>query len=116
YVNLMIMIKNTFFCVAKVKINIPDGEFFLILLGTDRLEVLFGLIRTAIGTDVNCDIYQLCTRASHLTESSIILASRPHWDRSPCHLRLPMIINEAGDISANADHITPAAWTGDVHI
>ncbi|KAF8188597.1 hypothetical protein K438DRAFT_2146607, partial [Mycena galopus ATCC 62051] len=116
YVNLMIMIKNAFFCVAKAKIDIPDGEFLLILLGTDRLEVLFGLIRTAIGTDVNCDIYQLCTRASHLTESSIILASRPHWDRSPRRLRLPMIINEAGDISANADHITPAAWTGDVHV
>ncbi|KAF8208013.1 hypothetical protein K438DRAFT_2071565 [Mycena galopus ATCC 62051] len=65
---------NTFFCVAKVKVDIPDGEFFLILLGTDRLEVLFGLIRMAIGTD-------LCTRA-------IILASRPHWDRSPRRLRL----------------------------
>ncbi|KAJ7200082.1 hypothetical protein B0H12DRAFT_1289370 [Mycena haematopus] len=116
YVNLMIMIKNAFFCVAKTKIDIPDGEFFLILLGTDRLEVLFGLIRTAIGTDANCDIYQLCTRASHLTETSIILASRPHWDRSPRRLRLPMIINEAGDISPNADHITPAAWKGDVQV
>ncbi|KAJ6626373.1 hypothetical protein B0H10DRAFT_2161558 [Mycena sp. CBHHK59/15] len=116
YMNLMIMIKNVFFCVAKTKIDIPDGEFFIILLGTDRLEGLFGLIRTAVGTDANCDIYQLCTRASHLTESSIILASRPHWDRSPRRLRLPMIINEAGDISANADHITPAAWKGDVHV
>ncbi|KAJ6456747.1 hypothetical protein C8R45DRAFT_844729, partial [Mycena sanguinolenta] len=116
YINLMIMIKNAFFCVAKTKIDIPDGEFFLILLGTDRLEVLFGLIRTAIGTDANCDIYQLCTRASHLTETSIILASRPHWDRSPRRLRLPMIINEAGDISKQADHITPAAWKGDVRV
>ncbi|KAJ7663740.1 hypothetical protein DFH06DRAFT_986394, partial [Mycena polygramma] len=116
YVNLMIMIKNVFFCIAKTKIDIPDAEFFIILLGTDRLEVLFGLIRTAVGTDTNCDIYQLSTRASHLTETSIILASRPGWDRSPRRLRLPMIINEAGDLSPNADHITPASWKGDVHV
>ncbi|KAJ7930728.1 hypothetical protein B0H13DRAFT_1858536 [Mycena leptocephala] len=116
YVNLMIMIKNVFFCIAKTKIDIPDREFFIILLGTDRLEVLFGLIRTAIGTDANCDIYQLCTRASHLTESTIILASRPQWDRSPRRLKLPMIITEEGEISPNADHITPAAWKGDTHM
>jgi hypothetical protein len=116
YVNLMIMIKNVFFCIAKTKIDIPDAEFFIILLGTDRLEVLFGLIRTAIGTDANCDIYQLCTRASHLTESTIILASRPQWDRSPRRLKLPMIITEEGEISPKADHITPAAWKGDTHV
>ncbi|KAJ7498368.1 hypothetical protein B0H11DRAFT_1909401 [Mycena galericulata] len=114
--NLMIMIKNVFFCIAKTKIDIPDAEFFIILLGTDRLEVLFGLIRTAIGTDVNVDMYQLSTRASNLTEATIILANRPHWDRSPRRLKLPMIINEAGDISPNADHITPAAWKGDVRV
>ncbi|KAJ7497849.1 hypothetical protein B0H11DRAFT_2384649 [Mycena galericulata] len=114
--NLMIMIKNVFFCIAKTKIDIPDAEFFIILLGTDRLEVLFGLIRTAIGTDVNVDMYQLSTRASNLTEATIILANRPHWDRSPRRLKLPMIINEAGDISRNADHITPAAWKGDVRV
>ncbi|KAK6984091.1 hypothetical protein R3P38DRAFT_2663109 [Favolaschia claudopus] len=116
YMNLMIMIKNAFFCVAKAKADNPDGEFFIILLGTDRLEILFGLIRTAIGTDSNCDIYQLSTRISNLTEASIILASRPQWDRSPRRLRLPMIINEAGEVSANADHITPASWKGDVHV
>ncbi|KAK7013773.1 hypothetical protein R3P38DRAFT_2545697 [Favolaschia claudopus] len=116
YVNLMIMIKNVFFCVAKAKADNPDGEFFIILLGTDRLEVLFGLVRTAIGTDANCDIYQLCTRISNLTEATIILASRPQWDHSPRRLRLPMIINEAGEVSAHADHITPAAWKGDVHV
>ncbi|KAJ7758950.1 hypothetical protein DFH07DRAFT_958091 [Mycena maculata] len=79
----------------------------LILLGTDRLEVLFSLTRTAIGTNVNVDIYQLSTHASNLTETSIILASRPR------RLKLPMIIN---DISPNADHITPTSWKGDLHV
>ena len=35
YIDLMIMIKNVLFCVAKAKIDDPDGEFWLILLGTD---------------------------------------------------------------------------------
>ncbi|KAJ7078273.1 hypothetical protein B0H15DRAFT_804878 [Mycena belliarum] len=109
YVNLMIMIKNT-------KIDTPDAEFFIILLGTDRLEVLFGLIRTAIGTDANVDILQLASRSSNLTEVALILANRPQWDRSPRRLKLPMIINAAGDISRNADHINPASWKGDVHV
>ncbi|KAJ7927104.1 hypothetical protein B0H13DRAFT_1554741, partial [Mycena leptocephala] len=90
--------------------------FFIILLGTDRLEVLFGLIRTAIGTDVNVDMYQLSTRAPNLTEASMILASRPHRDRSLRRLKLPIIINEDGEISVNVDHITPAARKGDLHV
>ncbi|KAJ6483510.1 hypothetical protein C8R47DRAFT_1132450 [Mycena vitilis] len=116
FVNIMIMIKNAFFCVAKAKIDIPDSEFFLILLGTDRLEKLFGLIRTAVGTDVNVDIYQLSTRASNLTEVSVILAKRPHWDRGPRRLKLPAVINENGDVSAKADHVSPASWLGDLHV
>ena len=35
YIDLMIMIKNVLFCVAKAKIDDPDSEFWLILLGTD---------------------------------------------------------------------------------
>ena len=35
YINLMLMIKNVLFCVAKAKIDDPHGEFWLILLGTD---------------------------------------------------------------------------------
>ena len=40
YIDLMIMIKNVVFCMAKAKIDNPDGEFWLILLGTDCLEEL----------------------------------------------------------------------------
>ncbi|KAF8181257.1 hypothetical protein K438DRAFT_1602018 [Mycena galopus ATCC 62051] len=116
FVNIMVMIKNAFFCVAKAKINIPDSEFFLILLGTDRLEKLFGLICTAVGTDSNFDILQLTGRASNLTEVYIILGLKPHWDRGPRRLKLPAVINERGDVSSKADHISPASWIGDLHV
>lgn len=35
FVNISMMVKNTFFCVAKVKVDHPKQLFFLVLLGTD---------------------------------------------------------------------------------
>ncbi|KAJ7455119.1 hypothetical protein FB451DRAFT_1049058, partial [Mycena latifolia] len=116
FVNIMVMIKNTFFCVAKAKVDIPDSEFFLILLGTDRLEKLFGLIRTAVGTDSNFDLLQLSSRASNLTEVYIILGLKPHWDRGPRRIKLHAVINEQGEVSRNADHVSPTSWIGDLHV
>ena len=37
----MCMIKNAYFCVAKVQCDNPEGFFYLILLGTDGLEKVF---------------------------------------------------------------------------
>ena len=37
YFNMMCMIKNAYFCVAKVECDNPEGFFYLILLGTDGL-------------------------------------------------------------------------------
>ncbi len=59
YHDIQIMVKNAFFCVAKTKCNNPSGEFFLILLGTDRLEWIFGLIRSQNGSEVNVSMYSL---------------------------------------------------------
>ena len=44
YVDIMIMIKNVFYCMAKAKVDNLHGNFYLILLGTDWLETFFGLI------------------------------------------------------------------------
>lgn len=87
----MIMIKNIIFCVAKAKVDNPDGEFYIILLGTDRLEELFGILRTMVGNDTNLDILQLASRISGTTEVSNILAKYPQWDRAPRRLKLPVI-------------------------
>ncbi|KAF7358468.1 hypothetical protein MVEN_00897300 [Mycena venus] len=116
FVNLMIMIKNVFFCVAKTKVDIPEGKFWLILLSTDRLEVFFGLLRSAIGTDSNVDLLQLANRASRLAEIAVILALHPEWDRGPRRLKLPAV-SEAGKIlSTKFDHINPVSWTGNTEV
>lgn len=80
YADLMIMIKNVFFCVAKAKVDNPDGKFFIMLLGTDRLEELFGILRTMVGNDANLDIWQLTSRLTSTTQVSNILAKYPQWD------------------------------------
>ena len=59
FVDISIMVKNAFFCVAKAKVDHPNEPFFLVLLGTDRLESLFGILRTMVGNDANLDLLQL---------------------------------------------------------
>jgi len=48
----MLMIKNTYFCVAKVMADNPDGCCWIILLRTDRLEELFGILQTIVGIEI----------------------------------------------------------------
>ncbi|KAF9455979.1 hypothetical protein BDZ94DRAFT_1302808 [Collybia nuda] len=116
FTDIMIMIKNVFFCVAKAKVDDPEGYFWIILLGTDRLEELFGILHTMIGNDANLDIYQLVGRLTGTTEVSNILAKYPQWDRSPRRLNVPAITRDSKELPDKADHIKPASWRGDVSV
>jgi hypothetical protein len=115
-IDMMIMIKNVVFCVAKAKVDDPEGEFWIILLGTDRLEELFGILRTMVGNDVNLDVLQLISRLSGTTEVSNILAKYPQWDHAPRRLKLPALTRESEAIPDRADHIKPASWRGNVKV
>jgi hypothetical protein len=116
FIDVMIMIKNILFCVAKAKIDDLDGEFWLILLGTDQLEELFGILRTMVGNDANLDILQLVSRLSGTTEVANILAKYPQWDRSPRRLRLPAMSRELKEIPDSSDHIKPVSWRRNVKL
>ena len=83
FVDIGIMIKNVFFCIAKAKTDHPTIPFFIVLLGTDRLETLFGIFHTMIGNNANLDMLQLALRVTAMTEVSNILAQHPEWDRRP---------------------------------
>ncbi|KAF8258591.1 hypothetical protein EI94DRAFT_1774150 [Lactarius quietus] len=110
YVNIMIMIKNIFYCIAKAKVNNLHGDFYPILLGTDCLETFFSLIWTAVGTNANVDILQLGI--------ALILAEHPEWDLVPCRLTLPSITkdNQDGEITSKFDHITLKDWRGNASV
>ncbi|KAI0282410.1 hypothetical protein BC826DRAFT_1093961 [Russula brevipes] len=114
YTDIVLMVKNVFFCVAKTKIDNPTGNFYITSLGTDRLETFFGLVRTAVGTDANIDMLQLGSRASGLTEVAAILTEHPEWDYGPRRLTLPVFSNENKEFTSKADHISPQDWRGDV--
>lgn len=110
YVDLILMVKNVFFCVAKAKIDTPNEEFSIVLLGTDRLENLFGCLRTIVGNDANVDNYQLGSRLTGTMESANILALHPEWDKAPRRLYLPRVSRDSSEIPASADHISPRSW------
>ncbi|KAH6885601.1 hypothetical protein BKA70DRAFT_1377423 [Coprinopsis sp. MPI-PUGE-AT-0042] len=123
YVDIMIMIKNVYFCIAKAKVDTPKGEFFIILLGTDRLEIQFGVLRTIIGTDANLDMLQLGERFGSVIEATDILAERPEWDKAPRRLQLSPIELPSSSTESkkrpkakSSDHLSPKHWVGDVHI
>ena len=116
YIDLMIMIKNVLFCVAKAKIDNPEGEFWIILLGTNWLEELFSILRTMVGNDANLDNLQLVSRLSGTTEVANILAKYPQWGRSPRRLKLPAMSRESKEIPDSADHIKPGSWWGNVKL
>ncbi|KAJ7814764.1 hypothetical protein B0H14DRAFT_3746965 [Mycena olivaceomarginata] len=116
YTDIMIIIKNVYFCVAKTKVDDPMGKFWLILLGTDRLEELFGILRTMIGNDANCDMLQILDRLRGTTEVSTILTKYPHWDRAPRRLRLPAMTRDSKELSDHVDHIKPASVRGDMRV
>jgi len=77
FINIGIMVKNTFFCVTKAKMDHLMDPFFLVLLGTDQLEMLFGILWTMVGNDANLDILQLVLCVTVTTEVSNILAKHP---------------------------------------
>ncbi|KAF8327604.1 uncharacterized protein EI90DRAFT_3018097 [Cantharellus anzutake] len=100
YRDIQIMVKNVFFCVAKMKCDNPNGEFFLILLGMDRLEWIFVLIRSQNGRAIECHS---------------ILSQHPEWDRGPRRLRLQGLSATTG-IEQKIDHLNLALWKGDMQV
>ena len=116
YVDIILMVKNVFFCVANTKVNNPVAKFYIISLGTDHLETFFGLVHTAVSMDTNIDTLQLRSCASGRTEVVTILAEHPKWDYGTHHLALPVLSKETKDFTSKADHINPWDWQGDISV
>lgn len=116
FIDFNIMVKNVIFTIAKAQTDIPESELHIMLLGTDRLEELFGILRTMIGNDANLDILQLACRLASTTEVSNILAEFTQWDKGLRRLKLLVLTRESTELHRRADHIKPATWRGDVHV
>ncbi|KZV92761.1 hypothetical protein EXIGLDRAFT_674728, partial [Exidia glandulosa HHB12029] len=114
--DIMHAIKNVIFTVAKAKVDFPDNPLYIILLGTDRLEVLFGKLRTMIGSDANMDLYQAETRMTAAVECAEIAVKHPDWVKGIARrLRVP-VLDASGQLSHVIDHVSPRCWTGDLSV
>ncbi|KAJ7811049.1 hypothetical protein B0H14DRAFT_3755845 [Mycena olivaceomarginata] len=109
YFDFMTAGKNT-------QIDDPSGKFWIILLGTDPVELTFGRVRTMTGSDSNADMSQLGSRLNAASQCDKILAEHPDWSGGPQRLRMPVWKDVAGDVSAKIDHISPRSWKGDVRV
>ena len=116
YFDLMTMIKNVYFCVAKTQIDDPEGSFWIILLGSNPLEAHFGKICTIQGNDSNVDQLQLANRLDSAVICTNILTENPDWERGPRRLNMKTWTEEAGNVSAKLNHISPCLWCGDVTV
>lgn len=117
YLDVQIMIKNAYFCVAKILVDNPDsGVLWIICLGTDALEKIFGLVRTMIGSDANANQLQLTSRMSGAVQCSQILQEHPEWDRGPRRLAIPSLQGQGDHVASTVDHVNPRSWAGNVSV
>ncbi|GJE96106.1 hypothetical protein PsYK624_122990 [Phanerochaete sordida] len=115
--DLIWQIKTVFLCVCKAKIDNPDGQFFIILLGTDSLEDVFGKVRSMIGTDSNADVLQLTNRVDGAVQCVRISAIYPEYIGEARRLQLkPLREEDDTRSSSDVDHISPRSWKGDVFV
>ena len=115
YVDLQLMIKNVLFCATKEKVQDPNGNMYIILLGMDQLKTSCGILCTMVRNDANANALQLATRLSHVSKIQNILAAHPAWDCSPHWLKLPSW-DEVEMKSQHTGHVCPALWKGNVAV
>ncbi|KAJ8516432.1 hypothetical protein ONZ45_g6259 [Pleurotus djamor] len=105
YADSQAIVKNVIFTIARLQMLGVKIDYYLLLEGTDRLEMLFSDVRTQDHSR-NVDILQLSQKLSVSAEINAIFARHPDLDRG--HRRL----NVAGALGI--DHLNPKSWKGDV--
>ena len=116
FFNVMSMIKNVYFCIAKTQVNDPAGSFWVILLGLDGLEKIFGKVHSMVGNDTNADQLQLTNRIDGAVQCVKILEIHPEWGGQSRRLNIKPLPSDAVDISNKYDHINLKLWKGDVQV
>ena len=115
YFDVMSMIKNIYFCMAKAQINNPIAQFWIILLGTDGLEKV-SRKETMVGSDTNADQLQLANQIDGAVQCINILREHPEWGTDSQRLTLKPLSNNPGSISSKHDHINLKSWKGNVEV
>ena len=100
--DVMCIIKNIYFSIAETQVDDPEGSFWIILLGTDGLEKVFGQVRTMVGNDTYTDQLQLTKWIDGAVQCVNILENHPEWGGQ---LRCLMVKKK---LSSNTEEISSA--------
>jgi len=98
-------VKDIIFCVAKQKLLDPSKPFYIIHIGSDRLEACFCNARTQTHHR-NFDILELSYKLAMASLISSIYIRHPELDAGSRRLNLTDAIG--------VDHANPKSWVGDV--
>ncbi|KAJ6546389.1 hypothetical protein DFH09DRAFT_891781, partial [Mycena vulgaris] len=107
YADSQATIKNIIFMIAKLQILDPNLKFYIILEGTDCLEVVFSDCRTQDHAR-NFDIEQLAAKLGVGALINAAFQRNPDLDRG--HRRLSI----SGALGV--DHVNPKSWMGNARI
>lgn len=105
YADMQALVKCAYFCVAQQQLLDPSMPWYMFLLGDDRLEEMFGEVRT-VTHDRNCDPIQLTERLAGAADTAAIYNRHPTWKRASRR------ISYSG--SEGSDHVNPKYFTGDL--
>lgn len=104
YQNTQTMIKSMFKSVIQCQV-LGITTWLIFFDSDDRLEVLFGVLRTMIGSQSGFDMAMLADKITSAYQVTEIFARRPHWKKGSRRL--------SGNIT---DHVSPANWTGNADV
>ncbi|KAF8074122.1 hypothetical protein FPV67DRAFT_1446920 [Lyophyllum atratum] len=107
YADSQAVVKNILFTIARLKIINPDLKFYIILEGTDRLELVFSDCRIQDHAR-NFDIEQLSGKLSVAALVNAAFQRNPDLDRG--HQRLSL------KDALGIDHVNPKSWLGSVRV
>ena len=99
YHDCQAMVKLAYIVTIRIKQNFADQPLYLFQLGTDRLEVLFSVLRT-LTHNSNFDMLQCGERLAHATQIAQLYQKHPNWKRASKRLQ------------GGEDHMNPASWVG----
>jgi hypothetical protein len=107
YADMQSIIKSIMFSIARMQRIDGNLLFYLILEGTDRLEGLFGHLRSQTH-DRNFDLLTLSERLAIAASIIAILLRNPDLDRGHRRTDLRTV--------SGVDHINIKSWVGDVRV
>ncbi|KAH8930569.1 hypothetical protein BT69DRAFT_1315014 [Atractiella rhizophila] len=108
YLDILLDISTIFKLAARACQMDSEYQFYIIRLGTDSLGKLFGILRTMVGSDSDCDAIQIIDRAS--TATLIKQIWHEHPDLQPINQRLCLRSRDG------SNHLRTIAVKGDVRI